>query len=94
MTSNSQERVWNIPAERMKENKAHFVPLSSQSLECLAGLQKITGNYELLFPKRGQRTKKSVREYRTKMVELEEVENIARSVGVLAGPRRRGRRVI
>ena len=48
-----QEEVWNIPAERMKEKKAHFVPLSSQSLECLAGLQKITGNYELLFPKRG-----------------------------------------
>ncbi len=41
----------------------------------------------------GQRTKKSIEEYRTKMLELDEVENIARSVGVLAGPRRRGRRV-
>jgi integrase len=48
-----EEKVWNIPAERMKEKQAHFVPLSRQSMECLAELQKITGNYELLFPKRG-----------------------------------------
>jgi hypothetical protein len=42
----------------------------------------------------GQRTKESVREYRTKMVKLEEVESIARSVGLLAGPRRRRRKPI
>ena len=40
----------------------------------------------------GKRTKKSIEEDRMKMLELEELENIARSVGLLAGPRRRGRK--
>jgi integrase len=48
-----EESIWNIPAERMKEKRGHFVPLSSQSIDCLRQLQTITGNGELLFPKRG-----------------------------------------
>lgn len=48
-----EEAIWNIPAERMKEKRAHFVPLSTQSLDCLHQLQAITGRSELLFPKRG-----------------------------------------
>lgn len=47
------ERIWNIPATRMKEKRAHFVPLSTQAMECLEQLQSITGRCELLFPKRG-----------------------------------------
>ncbi len=48
-----EEAIWNIPAERMKEKRAHFVPLSRQSLDCLEQLQAVTGRCELLFPKKG-----------------------------------------
>jgi integrase len=48
-----EESIWNIPASRMKQNRAHFVPLSNQSLDCLRQLESITGSRELLFPKRG-----------------------------------------
>lgn len=48
-----EANVWNIPAERMKEKRAHFVPLSRQTLECLRELQTLTGRGELMFPKRG-----------------------------------------
>jgi integrase len=48
-----EEGIWNIPSVRMKEKRPHFVPLSRQALECLRQLQGITGNYPLLFPKRG-----------------------------------------
>jgi len=48
-----EESIWNIPAERMKEKKSHFVPLSKQSIDCLRQLQATTGKSELLFPKRG-----------------------------------------
>jgi integrase len=45
--------IWNIPAERMKEKRPHYVPLSTQALDCLFQLKEITGYAELLFPKRG-----------------------------------------
>ncbi|MBT3448925.1 MAG: tyrosine-type recombinase/integrase [Bacteroidetes Order II. Incertae sedis bacterium] len=48
-----EESIWNIPSERMKENQSHFVPLSTQSIECLNQLHLVTGKCELLFPKRG-----------------------------------------
>jgi integrase len=48
-----EEAIWNIPAERMKERRGHFVPLSTQSLDCLHQLHSITGHSDLLFPKRG-----------------------------------------
>ena len=44
--------------------------------------------------KHGQRTKKSIEEYRMKMLELEELENVARDAGLIKGPRRRGRKPI
>jgi integrase len=50
---NLEEEIWNIPAERMKEKRAHFVPLSKQALQCLEELRELTGRCELLFPKRG-----------------------------------------
>jgi integrase len=40
---------WNIPAERMKMRRPHFVPLSMQSLEILKELHAITGTKEHVF---------------------------------------------
>lgn len=41
---------WLIPAERMKMNRDHVVPLSKQALALLNELKEITGDNELLFP--------------------------------------------
>lgn len=41
---------WRIPAERMKMKRPHLVPLSSQALEVLSELKKLTGKSKLLFP--------------------------------------------
>ena len=41
--------VWTIPAERMKAEKEHRIPLSSSALELLHNLPKIDAS-ELLFP--------------------------------------------
>lgn len=43
---------WVIPAERMKMRVEHIVPLSSQAIDALTGLQAVTGKFELLFPGR------------------------------------------
>jgi integrase len=43
-------RRWNIPAERMKMETPHIVPLARQTLEILGLLRSITGREELLFP--------------------------------------------
>ena len=42
--------LWNIPAERMKKNKAHAVPLTSQSLALLEMMRPISGRSEFVFP--------------------------------------------
>lgn len=42
--------TWTIPKERMKARRPHIVPLPSQAVEILRGLQQITGSYRLLFP--------------------------------------------
>lgn len=47
---NFEKAVIKIPADRMKMNRDHIVPLSRQSCEILLELQKITGKNELLFP--------------------------------------------
>jgi integrase len=41
---------WNIPAERMKMDTPHIVPLSSQAIEVLELLRTLSGSGELLFP--------------------------------------------
>jgi integrase len=41
---------WRIPGERMKMGDAHIVPLPSQAVEILTGLQAVTGNGRYLFP--------------------------------------------
>ena len=45
-------RLWRIPASRMKMGVEHLVPLSDQVLECLAELREISGHYDLVFPGR------------------------------------------
>lgn len=44
-------KLWNIPAERMKKKKAHSVPLSPQSLALLEVMRPISGTYsDFVFP--------------------------------------------
>lgn len=45
-----EEHRWNIPAERMKMKTPHIVPLSSQAIEVLRLLHKLTGTGPLMFP--------------------------------------------
>lgn len=47
---NEEEEVLIVPADRMKMNRDHSVPLSRQALELLKELKKVTGNNPLLFP--------------------------------------------
>lgn len=44
------ERVWNIPAEKMKMKQAHIVPLSTQAVAILTELKHLTGASRYLFP--------------------------------------------
>lgn len=50
---NWKEKVWTIPAERMKgkrgSRKEHLVPLSAQALEVLESLRQITGPDGMIF---------------------------------------------
>jgi integrase len=41
---------WNIPAERMKMDTPHIVPLSLQAVEIFRALRLLTGNGVLVFP--------------------------------------------
>ncbi len=45
-----KQRMWHIPAERMKMPKPHIVPLSTQALALLERLHRITGESGRLFP--------------------------------------------
>ena len=47
-----EDRLWRIPAERMKMSRDHNVPLSDRTLKFLNELHGITGHQELLFPNR------------------------------------------
>lgn len=44
------ERLWRIPAGRMKMKTDHIVPLATQTLALLEKIRELTGQYELLFP--------------------------------------------
>jgi integrase len=48
---------WSIPAARMKMNTPHIVPLASQAVEVLNLLQRLSGQYELVFPGEQDQTK-------------------------------------
>lgn len=45
-----ENRVWTIPFEQMKKERAFLVPLARQAVELLTNLKTITGHQELLFP--------------------------------------------
>jgi len=45
-----ETRTWNIPAERMKMNRAHTIPLTKQSIAILEFIRPISGHREYLFP--------------------------------------------
>lgn len=46
------ERMWRIPATRMKAKRAHTVPISGQAMALLKDLQGISGTSGRLFPNR------------------------------------------
>lgn len=45
----TDQKLWRIPAERMKKKKPHAVPLTDQALELLDELQGMTGHREFVF---------------------------------------------
>ena len=49
------EKLWRIPAKRMKMRLDHLVPLSAQACAILEELRELTGRGHLMFP--GLRTK-------------------------------------
>lgn len=44
------EAIWRIPAETMKMDRPHRVPLARQAVEIIGELSKVTGAGEFLFP--------------------------------------------
>ena len=47
---NFEQAMWVIPAERMKMNLPHIVPLAHQSLAIFRELKELNGNREFIFP--------------------------------------------
>lgn len=47
---NWDEKVWTIPAERMKKRREHRIPLTEQMLELLEVIKPISGHREFIFP--------------------------------------------
>lgn len=45
-----KNKQWKIPAERMKMDQDHIVPLSDQALKVLAELKKLSGTSQYVFP--------------------------------------------
>lgn len=44
------QAMWRIPGERMKMKAAHLVPLSTQAVDVLRELHKLTGHGHYVFP--------------------------------------------
>lgn len=47
-----ENKIWTIPAERMKMRQPHAVPLPDQAIEMLNAFQFVTGHFEYLLPNR------------------------------------------
>jgi integrase len=45
-----ENKLWNIPAERMKNKFTHSVPLTAQALSLLNAIKPISGYREYIFP--------------------------------------------
>lgn len=44
------EKIWTIPAERMKKRREHRIPLTEQALDLLEVMKPISGHREFVFP--------------------------------------------
>ncbi|HDY7733552.1 TPA: tyrosine-type recombinase/integrase [Vibrio vulnificus] len=44
------EKIWTIPAERMKKRREHRIPLTEQMLDLLEVMKPLSGNREFVFP--------------------------------------------
>ncbi|KAF6676188.1 tyrosine-type recombinase/integrase [Pantoea sp. EKM21T] len=49
---NLDERLWTIPAERMKAKREHIIPLSAQAVSILEIMNSISSHREHVFPSR------------------------------------------
>lgn len=47
---NLEKSIWEIPKERMKQNKPHVVPLTPQSIALLEVMRPISARSEFVFP--------------------------------------------
>ena len=47
---NWSERLWELPAEKMKMRRPHRVPLSSAAIKVLKAVNSISGRGKLIFP--------------------------------------------
>ncbi|BCK32167.1 Prophage integrase IntA [Vibrio cholerae] len=47
---NWKEKVWTIPAERMKKRREHRIPLTEQMLALLEVMKPISGHRDFIFP--------------------------------------------
>ena len=45
-----EDKLWRIPAERMKMRTPHYVPLSEQALAIFRSLHGVTGEGKYIFP--------------------------------------------
>ncbi len=45
-------RLWEVPKERMKMRRPHCVPLPEQAIKILEQLKNMTGQYQFIFPGR------------------------------------------
>ena len=45
-----EQKLWTIPAERMKKRRQHRIPLSSHALAILEVMRPISGNRQYIFP--------------------------------------------
>ncbi len=52
--------IWRIPAERMKKRREHVVPLPSQAVSLLRGMETVTGHRQHVFPHRDNRNRPMV----------------------------------
>lgn len=47
---NFEEKIWRIPAHKMKMRSTHLVPLSKQAIDILLELKPLTGEGKYVFP--------------------------------------------
>jgi integrase len=47
---NLEDKIWRIPAEKMKMKRAHLVPLADQVVAMLTELKRFSGHLRFLFP--------------------------------------------